>query len=308
MLKIGIQSETVMSQLGAERGCELFREAGFEVIDWNINDEIPIKRFMEGERSGISIFEKPLPEIMDYFKDTLRCFEKNGLQITQMHGPFPAWREDCPELLDYVIATTIQCIRLCDAIGCPYIVVHGVSLKKNWENTTYEQIREINRKLYTSLIPVLRETNVTVCLENLFSTYKKEVYEGICNNPYEAIEWIDSLNAEVGKECFGLCFDTGHLHLMRGDMHAYLLKLGKRIKALHIHDNCGSSDDHRAPYTGTIIWEDLCTTLAEIGYTGELNFETVLQTKIGIIPEELVLPWLRLIHDTGVYFKQKIQG
>lgn len=307
MLKIGIQTGTVENQIGVERAYRYFREAGFEALDWNINDQCGVSDFLKGKRENISVFQKSLPEILEFYKPAIEAARANGLQFTQAHGPFPAWREECPELLDYVIEVTKKCILLCNAVGCRYLVVHGVSAKKEWK-TSYEEIRAVNRKLYTSLIPTLLETNVTVCLENLFSRYGREPYAGICCNPQEAVAWIDELNAEAGKECFGLCFDTGHLHMVRGDMRAYLLALGRRVKALHIHDNNGSDDEHEAPYTGTVIWKDLYETLREIGYDGELSFETFRQTDLTRVPEELLPAWLRLIHDTGAFFAEKIRG
>ena len=306
MMKVAIQTGSLFEELGARKACKLFREAGFEALDWNFNVHCPIKRFVAGEHEGISILEKPLPEILQFLKEEIDAVQENGLTFTQAHGPFPAWREDCPELLDYVIETTKKGILLCDAVGCRYLVVHGVSSKKEWKNTSYDDIRAINRKLYSSLIPTLLKTDVIVCLENLFCTSNGEIYTGVCSNPYEAVELIDVLNAEAGKECFGLCFDTGHLHMVRGDMRAYLLQLGKRVKALHIHDNDGAKDEHEAPYTGTIYWQDLYETLAEIGYEGDLSFETFAQTRVRRLGEEMVAPWLRLIAETGRFFAEKI--
>jgi sugar phosphate isomerase/epimerase len=119
---------------------------------------------------------------------------------------------------------------------------------------------------------------------------------------------IDRYNAIAGKECFGLCLDTGHLNLLKLDMRWYIPILGKRIKAVHIHDNDGMADRHKAPYTGTLVWKDFYSALKEIEYNGDLNFETYHQTSTGDTDEELILPWLELICKIGRYFKKKIEG
>ena len=72
--------------------------------------------------------------------------------------------------------------------------------------------------------------------------------------------------------------------------------------ALHI-----VTDQHKAPYTGTIVWKDFYNGLREIGFDGDLSFETFHQTSIGEMDEELVAPWLSLIFRIGEHFRNKIQ-
>jgi len=96
------------------------------------------------------------------------------------------------------------------------------------------------------------------------------------------------------------------MNLHRQDPARYIRILGKRIRALHIHDNAGFADQHKAPYTGTFNWKAFCTALREIGYDGDLSFETFNQVRLG--EEELVEPWLRLIFAIGQHFRRKISG
>ena len=92
-------------------------------------------------------------------------------------------------------------------------------------------------------------------------------------------------------------------------MRTYIPILGKRIKALHIHDNDGRDDLHLAPMTGTINWAVLCECLKQIGYNGDLSFETFMQTRIAHrFDDALLLPWLQLICKTGESFRNKIQN
>lgn len=88
----------------------------------------------------------------------------------------------------------------------------------------------------------------------------------------------------------------------------YVPILGKRIKALHIHDNNGATDQHLMPYVGTINWDDFCNSLHDIGYDGDLSFETFAQTRPSQLNRELVPLFLKTIAGTGEYFRGRILG
>ncbi|MBQ9112422.1 MAG: sugar phosphate isomerase/epimerase [Clostridia bacterium] len=305
-MKIGIQSGSSVREIGAEKAYRLFAEAGFETIDWNINDGLPGKLINSVTYQG-NIYEKSVDEIMEYFSYEYEQIRKNGLEITQAHAPFPAYAQGKPETLDYMIEVYKKCILFCDRVGCKNLIIHGITLTKKDRENSPESVRAMNDKLYESLIPTLLLTDVTVCLENLFAG-AGGIISGVCSDPYEAVEMIDRYNGMAGKECFGLCLDTGHLNLLKLDMRYYIPILGRRIKALHIHDNDGITDQHKAPYTGTIVWKDFYTELNRIGFDGDLSFETFHQTSIADVDEELILPWLKLICTIGKHFKNKIEG
>lgn len=312
-MKISIQTGATFSEIGCAKTYELFRKAGVEAVDWNIDGAVKSTDLKNGTYLGSSILERSMDEICAYYAEELTSIKQNGLTITQAHAPFPAYIPGKPDTLDYMIEVYKKCILLCAHAGVQNLVIHGISLHKKDAFDTLESIEKLNWKLYTSLIPTLQQTNVTVCLENLFTTYttarhEKLAYEGHCSNPYQAVAIIDALNREAGKACFGLCLDTGHLHLLKGDERVYIPMLGKRIKALHINDNDGIDDRHVAPYNGTIIWQDVCDMLAKIGYEGDLSFETFRQTSTACIPEELILSELKTIVDIGVYFRENIKA
>ena len=304
-MKIAIQSGKSTYEIGLADTYRMYAEAGFESIDWNINDYLPGALVTHGKYEGNNIYEKNIDEILGFFDEELTQIKKNGLAIGQAHAPFPAYITGKPEVLDYMIEVYKKNIQLCQRVGCKYLVIHGISLSKKDRENTPESIRALNDKLYKSLIPTLLETDVVVCLENLF-TKDGEIVAGVCSNPYEAVEMIDEYNKVAGKECFGFCFDTGHLNLLKQDMRSYIPVLGNRIKVLHVHDNDGISDQHKAPYTGTIVWQDFCDELRKVGYTGDISFETCNQTSLCVIDKQVLTPWLKLIYEIGDCFRGKI--
>ncbi len=306
-MKIAVQSGRTVEELGPATAYKLYKECGFEAIDWNINNSLSVGKIKSGEYKGKCIFEKDMDEILEYYQEELDELKKNGLTIAQAHAIFPSYVTGHPETLDYIIELHKKMIAFCDIVGCKYLVVHGICYYKDNYSETLDEINALNYKLYSGLIPALQNSNVVVCLENLFARSDKINYvEGHCSNPYEAVELIDKLNCQAGKECFGLCLDTGHLNLLRIDCRRYIPVLGKRIKTLHIHDNDGVTDQHKAPYTGTFNWKAFCKELAKIGYDGDIGFETFMQTSLEVIDEEMLTPWFRLIFECGNHFRNII--
>lgn len=314
-MKVCIQTGDVIDRVGAEKGYALFKKAGFESIDWNLDHALKIdfknydKVMKNKEYIGTCIFEKSLDEVIEHYSKELAIIRENGLEINQAHAPFPAYRgKEYPEFLDYIIEVYKRNIEFCDYVGCKYLVIHGISTAMQPRFIiTIDEATELNYKLYRALIPTLQKCKTTkVCLENLFG-WNNHAVEGTCSNPNEAIEFIDTLNLEAGKETFCLCLDTGHLNLLNKDFPAYISKLGKRIKALHIHDNNGMSDQHLAPFTGNIDWKVFCDALKSAGFSDDLSFETFAQTnRVLEFDEELLEPWLNVICKTGESFRKKI--
>lgn len=80
------------------------------------------------------------------------------------------------------------------------------------------------------------------------------------------------LQLTAGIPDIGFCFDTNHL--MTGETHAqFLAKLAARIITIHCSDYDGQ-ERHWLPGEGTVLWQQLCQTLAQAGYSGPFLFET----------------------------------
>ena len=307
-MKISVQNGGIIEHIGAEKCYASIRKAGFTAIDWNLDHGLPGAHIKGLTYDGVSVFQRSLGEIIAHYTPELDLIRRNGLTITQAHAPFPAYVPGHPEVLDFMIGIYANCIRLCHHAGCRNLVIHGISLEETDFSNTPESIAQLNQHLYESLIPTLLECDVTVCLENLF-TRKTSVVEGACSDARETARFIDALNAKAGREVFGFCLDVGHLQLLNKNLRTYVPVLGKRIKALHIHDNDGLGDLHLAPMTGTVNWAVLCDCLKQIGYDGDLSFETFQQTRIAWkFDEALMLPWMKVICATGESFRKRIQS
>ena len=311
-MRICVQSQDLVDDIGMHDAYAAIREAGFEAIDWNIDHAWKFSDLIKAEKlEGLSIFEKSEKEILDYYAAELAVIKENGLGISQAHAPFPAYDPKRPEILDYAIGIYKNVIRFCAKVGCPRIIIHGISRQPSWNSMTNESCAELNAKLYESLIPVLQEVkSVTVCLENIPMWdnvgFKTSLTAGHCTNPDRTAAEIDALNEKAGAEYFGLCLDVGHLNICRTPLYDYIPTVGKRLKALHIHDNDQTNDLHMMPYTGTVRWDFFIRELRAAGYDGDLSFETFAQVRCARIPKALIPSFLRTIADTAKYFREQI--
>ena len=311
-MKICVQSQDLVDDLGIGEAYKLIREAGFEAIDWNIDHAWKFQELIKAEKlEGLCIFEKSLDEVIEHYSEELAVIKENGLTISQAHAPFAAYDPRRPEILDYAIEIYKNIILFCDKVGCPRIIIHGINRQPSYKNMTSEECKELNKKLYESLIPTLQEVkSVMVCLENLpmWDNYggKTILTGGHCTNPITAAAELDALNEKAGGNYFGLCLDTGHLHICRTPFYDYIPTIGKRLAAFHIHDNDQTNDLHMMPYSGTVRWDVFLRELKAIGYDGDLSFETFAQVRAARIPKELIPSFLRTIADTAKYFRSEL--
>ena len=163
-MKICIQSEATKCLYPIDKAYKMIKDAGFEAIDWNLDDSWDYKALEKAESfEGHCIFEKPLDEVLEYYKDELDAIRESGLTISQAHAPFRPNIPGRPEFLDYAISIYKKIVLFCGAIGCKNLIVHGVSMAEYEPEITVELFEELNMKLYSSLIPELSKTDVTVC-------------------------------------------------------------------------------------------------------------------------------------------------
>lgn len=309
MHKLSIQSadwlNILFDEMCPEEGFRFIKDCGFEGIDYNLDHVIPGSLLKEGKHNGF--FDAPVEEILERYRPVKEAAEKVGISIVQAHAPFPLHHEDNPELLDYMIMATSKLLKVCQYIGCPNLVVHPhkeLNKEKEWQ---------INEKLYRGLMPAAKETGVKVCLENLWIMEGELPIGAVCSDPYEACFYIDTFNEEAGEELFGFCYDVGHANMTARNIFHDLKVLGHRVKCLHIHDNDGLKDRHQAPYTyktgdrkHTLLdWEAFYAGLKEIGYKGDLNFETFGQ--LLMVPTELWEANLRYLNAVAQYIRSRIQ-
>lgn len=113
----------------------------------------------------------------------------------------------------------------------------------------------LNRHL--RLLDYAQFLGMTLCYENQSSSsHLLQFYKQVSHHP-----------------AAGICFDFGHSHLKNYPELLHAPILTGHVKAIHIHSNDGTSDQHRLPLDAALPWEPLLADLQETGYVGPIMLE-----------------------------------
>ena len=304
MNKIGVQTSGPAERLGIRETYRCVREWGFDAVDVNINDMLE-NRLILGDRIP-EVFLRGGRELMELFRPFAEASEETGIENGQAHAPIPSLIHPMDAAVNGRILEVLRnVIRACDRMNCRILVIHPfftdyehrVSDKDEWD---------INMERYSALIPAAREYGVTICLENVGMRHRGKFYHAFTSDIGTACRCVDALNTLAGDEVFGFCLDTGHMLIGGLDPYQTVTRLGRRIRALHIHDNDGDQDLHLAPYTGILDWDRLLAGLKESGCDRTLSFETY--NVWNRVDPEVCGDMMRYIAACGRMFARRISG
>ncbi len=233
----------------------MLRAAGFDCVDLGFSD------------TEAAPYTLPAAEREAYLRRERALADDAGIGISQMHGPWrwPA-RDETPQ--DRAERMEKMTASLADAalLGCPYWVVHPImpfgteDIGTGNERATWE----MNLAFMTDLLRRARGYGVTICLENMPMTAFS------LGAPAQILRFV----REMDDEHFKICLDTGHAAVFPGVTPGQALReLGGEVRVLHVHDNDGKHDQHRAPYYGVTDWADFSSALREVRFGGVLSLE-----------------------------------
>ena len=92
-----------------------------------------------------------------------------------------------------------------------------------------------------------------------------------CSHHDDFVAHLDAVNDEF----FTACLDIGHAEMKGLETSApeMIRAIGKRLGALHLHDNDRWHDLHQIPFAGSIDWVAVTKALKEVDYKGEMTLE-----------------------------------
>ena len=183
--------------------------------------------------------------------------EQLGMLLTQGHLWLGCRLVSNPEAVNILK----KWIDLYEAIGIKNMVLHMDGY--NMEDRTVAEIHDLNVEKLSEIAAYIAEKDIYICLENLFRPGSKH----IC----ELLSVIDRLSSHR----FGITLDTGHLNISKStSQREFILTAGEKLRAIHIADNQGETDQHLMPFgRGTVDFTEVVQALREIGYKGVFNYE-----------------------------------
>lgn len=266
-MKISTSINGVIKPYGLEAGLKMLAQAGFEAVDYtlsqnNMNWEEPIFQDVSD------------PAFAEHFKHIGKTTRSCGLELHQSHAPYVSPLISDFELYAQNQKQTVRSIYATGLMECPYIVAHPVLHRDFCDESNRELARQTTLDYFSALVPALKDTGVTMCIENLFFYIKEErrIIPSFGSSAEDLCDIIDTLNEMHGPH-FVACVDTGHAAVSKNDPAEMIKTLGSRVKVLHIQDNLGKTDNHLIPTEGIINWKAVALALGEIGYQGTFNFE-----------------------------------
>lgn len=227
---------------------DFFYEVGFDAVDINLCATI----YGDPRTSG-KLKNKVREPILDgdwqaNITEVKKRAEQYGLPTELSHLPFFKYDGKNTVDLDYNMEMSYRCLDANVILGTKWTVAHFMADM----DAALEYLRPICK--YAT------ERNIGIAVENT----PRATIEALC-------EAVDVLSSEGYK--VGICLDVGHANYAGCVPADAVRMMEKRIKMLHIHDNYGDRDAHQPPFSGNINWKELMTSLADVGYCGDLNFE-----------------------------------
>lgn len=240
---------------------------------------------------------------LDYVDEIARLGKKLGVTYTQSHLPYydifsPANDKEKIETMEELIRRSIIASS---RLGIRWTVTHPGTVYSAGPDMSVS--REKNIEYYSRHVKLAKEHGLGIALENDFE-YKSAPYQHIyCSSIYELVDLVDSFG---DKDYVGVCYDFGHANLTGGFHRQNLNIIGSRLKAVHVQDNKGLSDEHLLPFHGNTDWKDAMAGLSDIGYEGDLTYE--IQEWGRFYPQELkgmMIEYSRKVGDILIsYFEE----
>jgi sugar phosphate isomerase/epimerase len=207
-----------------------------------------------------------------------KVLERLGLAVRACHG---AETQPCdlsvPDSAEHAKMVRAHATLMENTAGLgsrTYVVHLGVKPAEKPE-AAWGQVR----RAVDELAPLAERLGVALALENGMQTY-------LASN-----EELLALVAEYDHPAVGLCYDSGHAHIM-GDAAEVLRSLSPHVVTVHLHDNDGTSDQHLIPGHGTIEWQPVAEALAQCPRL--IHAETEAANTLSWPPTPEVWPLARL--------------
>lgn len=191
----------------------------------------------------------------EHIKELGEWFRTEGVEFHSMHSPMYMSNElkaggrplnivdlDKPSRID-AMDEIKRAVEVAEYLPFRFLIQH---IGKSDE---YDDPRKFENALSSveHLRAFCRQLGITLLLENI-------------PNDLATPERLSELLKALHYPDLGICFDTGHAHMM-SSVHQALGVVENRVRSTHVHDNRCDKDAHLWPGEGTIDWADTMQAL-----------------------------------------------
>lgn len=269
-MKLSAETYELRKHFGDEQAIEIFANAGFDAMDYTFYW---------------------LDDDSEVWSDCYRTYacklrnltEKRGICYNQAHAPFDSYIFGNERYNRDIFDKITRSIEFAALLGVNTIVVHPIICPVQVDRIQF------NLNFYQKLLPFAERNRIRIALENLFVRRSGgNIVPDICSSADEFCECVDKLNSEW----ITACLDVGHSLVVGSKPEVDARILGRRLTAVHIHDNKRILDDHMLPGFGEINWEAFALALAEINYSGDFTLEIIgwlMHFEPEVLPEAMSL-------------------
>lgn len=217
-----------------------------------------------------------------------------GVEFTQSHPVFLPGHANHqpPERLEVYEEMMRRSIVASSILGVKWAVVHPQEDRETTALDVDACIKD-NVEHFSPIVELAVKHNVGIAFENMIE--RETSKRRFASHAAELVALIDVW----GDSRVGACWDFGHANFLYKDQRPALRKIGKRLKATHVNDNYGKSDEHMFPFHGSVDWHSIMPVLVEIGYEGDFTYET--HKEFIRLPEALKDPLAKIGYDIGRY-------
>lgn len=285
-MRISTQTDAVFKHFGIDEGVKIFKEAGFDAIDFSM--------FYMNAREDCELNRMSEDELVSKLLD---ASAKYSLPFNQAHAPFPSYRFGDDQYNDFVYEKVSLAVRIAGKIGADQIIVHPTACPDGVDQ------KQFNIDFYNSLKPLCEEFGTKIALENMFARDKRRnvMVSNVCSYGEELAEYFDALDPRY----FTVCLDIGHSGLVGDDAPHAIRVLGHdRLTALHVHDNDYVEDYHMMPFTFDLDWNEIAKALHDINYSGDVTLED--DGFINRLPKRALINGVRVSADLAAELRDMI--
>jgi len=192
-----------------------------------------------------------------------KCITECGLKLLDLHGSAGnthRWFAADEVARQAGVALVKNRIEMTARLGGQTVIMHAPA-----------RCLDPLRQSLDALQPVARQHGIRIAVEN-----------------EDEFATLRQLLREYPPEFLGLCYDSGHGNIAGRQGLDNLAMLTDRLIALHLHDNDGTADQHKLPFTGTVDWPRLARLIAQSSYRQCVSLEAVMR-QTGIVAESVFL-------------------